>query len=179
MNSYLPFARQSCRGCSDSESSPVTARILDLHSCCDPRMLSTPHDASNRSAPRDRLPAFDGVPISEAVTKKCVTLWVALSFIFKELRRKLLCTVCHFFWGFVSGGATRSPMAKAMIIGGVFRRPEGPRFHRNRVNNFIGFAYTTLPELRMQPRLSAEIPPLVVIATRSGLRLFFRARGNT
>jgi hypothetical protein len=37
-----------------------------------------------------------GVLNSEAVTKKCVTLWVLLSFVFRELREKLLGMVCHF-----------------------------------------------------------------------------------
>ena len=37
-----------------------------------------------------------GVLNSEAATKKCVTLCVPLSFVFNELREKLLGMVCHF-----------------------------------------------------------------------------------
>jgi hypothetical protein len=80
-----------------------------------------------------------GVSSSEASAKKCVTLLVLLSFVFRGLRRKLLCTVCHLISRGLNPhreiprpGRHVIPMAEAMITCIVFRGPEGPRFHRNR-----------------------------------------------
>jgi hypothetical protein len=72
------------------------------------------------------LAPFDGAFAGAATSKKCVTLWVYLFFVFNELRVKLLCTVCHLF-----GDGRRAI--------GVWRRAQNP----GRANNSFVLAVLT------------------------------------